>query len=276
MNSKKKLYHVRCCFCNGDDSYFLYTSYENDNYVKCKLCGMVYQNPRTNTDYGGSFWEESIDPDGKVRHLLLERDDKIRNRHKGDITYIHKLNPGKILDVGCGPGFFLSAIDDRWEKHGTDVSFFTANYIKEHYPNIKFFLGELKDADYPPNFFDVVYCFAVIEHVSNAEEIFREIHRITRPNGIVIVSTPNIDSFCARRFKGNYRLLSTPHIALWSKLTLTSLLEKTDFKAFKIKYPFWRTKYFTVKNLFRLLDKSKVSPPFFGNEMTIYARKIGD
>ncbi|MFC2006763.1 class I SAM-dependent methyltransferase [Chloroflexota bacterium] len=272
--AKQDSEYVDCCLCGADDTTFLFHDYQDDKYVRCNNCHLVYQNPRQVTQYEENFWEATIDPDGTVRHLLEEREDKIKNRYAGDISYIHKLPPGKILDVGCGPGFFLSAIDSKWEKYGTDISEFTIDYVRQHFPDINAFAGELSQAKYDDNFFNVVYCFAVMEHIGNHHEVLKEIHRITKPGGTLITSTPNIESFCARRFKGNYRLLSTPHIVLWSKATLTSLLEKNGFELFKVRYPFFGTKYFTLNNLFRLLNTKSVSPPCYGNEMTIYARKV--
>lgn len=264
---------VNCYLCGADAAAYLYHDYQGNRYVRCRQCGLVYQNPRTETEYEETFWEATVDPDGTVRHLLEEREDKIKNRYRGDIDYIHRLPPGRILDVGCGPGFFLSAIDPAWEKHGMDISEFTINYVREHYPDVRAYAGELSKASYADDYFDVIYCFAVMEHVDNPHEITQQMYRITRPGGIVIVSTPNIASFCARRFKGNYRLLSAPHIALWSPRTLSRLLAEHGLRPFKIRYPFFGTRYFNLKNIWRLLDTYKVSPPCYGNEMTIYARK---
>ena len=180
---------------------------------------------------------------------------------------------GKILDVGCGLGFFLSAINSQWEKYGVEISEFASDYARQHFPDINIFTGELGQAKYEDNFFDVVYCFSVLEHANNPNEIMSKIYRVIKPGSLLIVSVPNIESFCARRFKSNYRLLGVPHIVLWSRATLTTLLEQNGFKPFKVRYPFFGTKYFTLGNLFRLINTKNISPPFYGNEMTLYARR---
>lgn len=266
--------YVNCCFCNANEYTFLYHDFQDNPYVRCHKCGLVYQSPRKITRYEENYWESAIDPDGKVRNLLQEREDKIKNLYEGDIKYIHKLTPGKILDVGCGPGFFLSAISNQWGEYGVEISEFASDYARHHFPDINVFTGELPQAQYDDNFFDVVYFFHVIEHMGNPHEILKEIRRITKTNGILITSTPNIESFCAKRFKGNYRLLGTPHIVLWSRVTLTTLLEKNGFRPFKVRFPFFGTRYFTLGNLWRLVNTKKISPPFYGNIMTIYARKV--
>ena len=88
------------------------------------------------------------------------------------------------------------------------------------------------------------------------------------------MTTPNFDSGVARRFGKNYRLLhDKTHISLFSDCGLKQLLEDYGFFIDRIDYPFFETEYFTKENLLRLFDTQKVSPPFYGNVMTIYARK---
>lgn len=136
LMSKENSKYVNCCLCGADDDTYLYHDYQGNRYVRCNKCGLVYQNPRKVTQYENNYWMAAIDPDGKVRHLLQEREDKIKNQYDGDIKYIHKLNPGKILDVGCGPSFFLSAINKQWEKYGVDISEFASDYALQHFQEI--------------------------------------------------------------------------------------------------------------------------------------------
>ena len=44
-------------------------------------------------------------------------------------------------------------------------------------------------------------------------------------------------------------------------------------KVFDINFPYFETPYFTKKNLLRILDKSKVSPPFYGSTITLFLKK---
>ena len=80
-------------------------------------------------------------------------------------------------------------------------------------------------------------------------------------------------SFCSKRFKGNYRLLGAPHVIMWSPTTMKKLFSLIGFEIIKEYYPFFKTDYFTIKNLFRLLNKNNISPPFYGNEMNLYAKR---
>src|SRR3989338_6691985 len=60
-------------------------------------------------DYEESYWDKIVDPDGKERNRLEERE-----LFLGDIdyvvTYLKTLPPSKILDIGCGLGWLLAAL----------------------------------------------------------------------------------------------------------------------------------------------------------------------
>ena len=205
-----------------------------------------------------------------------ERKFKVNNRMINEIKYVNSLLPGKILDAGCGPGFFLAEINKEWGKYGIELSKFNVDYINDSFSDINVQVGSLEKLPYEDNFFDIVYSFQVMEHVFEPVKIFKEFSRVCKPDGKIIISTPNIDSFCSKRFKGNYRLLGAPHVIMWSPITMKHLFKLIGFEVVKEYYPFFKTEYFTLKNLIRLLNKRNVSPPFYGNEMNLYAKRISN
>lgn len=223
--------------------------------------------------YNG-YWETPVDPDGKVRNLSSEEEfERYKRNTKQEIDFINNLPGGKILDVGCGDFKFLRALGERWVKFGCDP------FIKDSWlenDSITLYKKNIEDCNFNSNYFDVVVIYHVIEHISDPISIIKEIRRVLKPNGILLLGTPNFNCWVARRFGNNFRLLhDKTHISLFSKDSMVSFLESYGFEIDEIKYPFFRTEYFTLKNLIRLLDTSKVSPPFYGNVMTFYCRKRG-
>ncbi len=73
--------------------------------------------PAEPVDYEEAYWGTIVDPDGKVRNRLEERE-KYLEDVKQELTFLKQLPPGRILDVGCGLGFLLSGLEPAWEKHG--------------------------------------------------------------------------------------------------------------------------------------------------------------
>ena len=263
-----------CPLCLSENQNQLYKDFEGSNFVRCEDCNFTFQNPRYELSYEKEYWGKAIDPDGNERDLITEKESKIKNLYSEDISYIEELEGGKILDAGCGFGFFLSALSNKWEKYGLELSKYCVNHINENYPDIKQVKAEIvENIPFGSECFDVIYSFHVIEHVKKPTEHINCLYKMIRKGGTLIISTPNIDSFVSKRFRGNYRLLGFPHIAMFSVVTLSKLLESVGFEILKIKFPFFKTDYFTFNNLLRLFNTKNISPPFYGNIMTFYAIK---
>lgn len=216
------------------------------------------------------YWGTVTDPDGVTRDLLSERERRVEDVAE-ELAHVHTLPPGRILDVGCGLGYLLSAVDDRWEKHGVELSQFAAKHASKH---AKVHVGDLRSAKYPAEHFDVVVLYHVIEHMYHPVEELEEIFRILKPNGQLIIGTPNFDSACARRFGEKYRMLHDPtHITLFSRESLDRFLWDHGFFVDRVEFPYFETRHFTTENFERLKDTNAISPPFYGNIMTFYCRK---
>ncbi|MDL1894810.1 SIS domain-containing protein [Anaerolineae bacterium CFX7] len=221
-------------------------------------------------DYEEAYWGTIVDPDGNVRDRLQEREKHLEDI-KQELTFLNNLPPGRILDMGCGLGFLLSGLSAEWEKYGVEVSRFAAAWAQQW---AKVFVGELEQADYPDEFFDVVVMHHVIEHLHDPIGAILTVHRILKCGGALLLGTPDFDSGCARRFGDRYRLLHDPtHVSLFTNDSMHRFLRDHGFVIDRVEYPFFETRYFTPENLLRLFDTSQVSPPFYGNFMTFYCHK---
>ena len=221
------------------------------------------------------YYQPSADPDGNLRDLRNEKENRIEFSID-EIDFINKLKlsdkQNKLLDIGCGCGFVLSAISDNFEKHGIEIVP-EAAAIAEQYAT-KIYTEGIEKIPFQEEFFDVISCLHVIEHISDPITFLKVVHKILKTHGHLIISSPNFDGALARRFGENFRLLhDKTHVSLFSDFSLKELLEDTGFVVDKIEYPFFDTKYFTKENLLKVFDTSTVSPAFYGNIMTLYVRK---
>lgn len=226
--------------------------------------------PKEPIDYEKAYWGNVVDPDGNVRDRREERD-KYLDDIKQELAFLNTLPPGRILDIGCGLGFLLSALTRGWERHGVEVSEFAARYARE-WANIH--TGTVADARYPSEHFDVVVMHHVVEHLEDPVSVILEVYRILRRGGVLLLGTVDFESGCARRFGDKYRLLHDPtHVSLFSNDSMHRCLRDHGFTIDRVEYPFFETRHFTRENLMRLFDIANVSPPFYGNLMTFYCHK---
>lgn len=98
---------------------------------------------------------------------------------------------GRVLDVGCGPGFLLRAFHRRgWETTGTELSETAASFAREQLKlNVE--SRELADMKLPDSHFDAVVVWHALEHIPQPEILLNEIARVLRPGGVLMVGAPN-------------------------------------------------------------------------------------
>ncbi len=134
---------------------------------------------------------------------------------------------GKLLDVGCGDGAFLSIMQDAgWEVTGIEPDPVAAKVAKEA-RGVPVIAGTLGDAKLTDESVDVVTLSHVIEHAYDPILLLRECRRILKPNGKVIVVTPNLASQGHQVFGNSWVHLDPPrHLYLFSPATLRSCCER--------------------------------------------------
>ncbi len=287
---------VNCNLCGQDSARFLFELGAR-RVVKCQNCRLVYVNPQpTGAELKkvyAAYFGTVKDPDGKTRNWVEEKDKKVRE-HKKEIEKLERYKKsGAILDVGSAAGFFLASLGKGWEKYGLEFDASIANYSRKTF-GLDVATGELKNAKYRKEFFDIINMSHVIEHMPDPAASLKKAYYFLKQDGLLVVATPNINSLCYRIFGKDFRLLNDPgHLFFFSDKTLRNLLEKTGFEIIKIDYPYFGTPYFNARELKNLAAKSfialalnpllklfgagkrirVVSPPFYGNTMTIYAKK---
>jgi ubiquinone/menaquinone biosynthesis C-methylase UbiE len=114
----------------------------------------------------------------------------------------HCQSPLRVVDVGCGKGWFLREFLTRaksgWniqkvEANGVDLVCSPGNFHKEISPDFKFFPMNLDGAKLPfeDASMDFMCCNHVIEHLFETEKLVREFRRVLKPNGLAVISVPN-------------------------------------------------------------------------------------
>ena len=136
---------------------------------------------------------------------------------------------GRVLDVGCGSGKLVAQMQAMgWEAEGVEVDPKAVEGAQRR--GIPVRLGQLAEQKYPDNHFDAVHMSHVIEHVHEPVELLKEVRRILKPEGRLVILTPNTSSWGYARFGSAWLNLDPPrHLMLFNAVNLRSAVERQKF-----------------------------------------------
>ena len=235
----------KCAVCSSEDCRQLY-EVKDYRIVKCKHCGFVYLDLAHEQSLTGIYQEEyfkgtfdseeTFNVSGWDYFDPVHYSEVLLHSRQALDTIERFLPPGKILDVGCGPGIFLrETLSKGWDPYGFDISDFAVQYAIEKLglPNVK--KMNVKEMNYVDNSFDVITMFHIIEHVPYPRELLERCFKILKNNGIILVETPDISSKRAERAGLEWKYLKIPeHVNYFSLKILVDLLKKIGFTHMKI------------------------------------------
>jgi 2-polyprenyl-3-methyl-5-hydroxy-6-metoxy-1,4-benzoquinol methylase len=124
------------------------------------------------------------------------------------------------------------AIEQGWAGYGTEIA--SGAFEQLSRLGINHFNGELRSANSPDDFFDLVYCSEVIEHLSDPASLLGESFRILRRGGLLYVTTPNYDSLSRRLIGFNWRVIGKEHICYFTPKVLSRALGRAGFSKVKV------------------------------------------
>jgi 2-polyprenyl-3-methyl-5-hydroxy-6-metoxy-1,4-benzoquinol methylase len=136
---------------------------------------------------------------------------------------------GRLLNVGCGP--FTEAermLQMGLDVYGCDISRFAIKKICDH--KIRLCDARVR-IPFKNNYFDIVYCTEVIEHLGQVGRFFDEITRVTKRDGMLLLSTPlfNYWKFRLKIMLGK-DIFDDYHCRYFTKESIKSKLEKCGFE----------------------------------------------
>lgn len=263
---------MSCAICDSDSFAFLFEK-NACRIEKCLICGLVQVTDIASTQqveqlYDVDFFERYYDDlesnQKKQRYVYLNFSNKLDQIEKR-----FKKKRGKILDVGCSFGFFLDVARQRgWGVEGIDVSKYAADYARQRL-GLSVINKPIMEADHEEKSFDVITMWYVVEHLSNPKQDLRRLSTFLKDEGILVVSTSNVDSFRAKVY-GKKWFIPPVHLLFFSPKTIRSLFKECYFHIIDQELAFPYEKYLRKYKLFNLLNKIKL-----GDNIVYYAQKLG-
>lgn len=224
---------VKCVICKSDNAQIVFRA-KGFDFVRCKKCGLIYTNPRLAEEKVEKFYkgQKSIDiwTDVLTSPLQMEYD---RKKFDLRLQWIEKyVSRGKILDIGCSVGLFLKIARDRgWEPYGLELNTRAVKYAKDKFKlkNIKQVI--LEKAKFPENYFNAAGLWGVLEHILHPDRVLKELYKVLKPGGVVVISIPNAGSLAARILRERTSCFNgMVHLWFFNPKTMKYFLEKLGYK----------------------------------------------
>jgi SAM-dependent methyltransferase len=225
---------VACAVCGSADTRPLIDKM-GYQIARCARCGLVYANPRApherilarySSDY---FWKEYLPSLGVIDGAFdLAQFDL---RHKAMLDMMAARSSGRrLLEVGCGAGFFLKAAQRAgWQVEGIELSEEASRFAVDRL-QLPIRRERAETAPIPPASFDVAAMFDVIEHLFDPAAVLAAIARALMPGGTLVISTPNFDSASRVALGADWAVLSPlEHVYYFTEDSLRRLLAGAGF-----------------------------------------------
>ena len=138
---------------------------------------------------------------------------------------------GKLLDIGAGTGEFLMvAKENGWQTTGIEPSDKARNIALKKGVFLADSLADLEDHS-----FDVISMWHVLEHVPNLENQIKELKRLLKPTGTILIAVPNFNSFDAKYYGKFWAAYDVPrHLWHFSKTAIKGLFAKEGLHLQKV------------------------------------------
>jgi 2-polyprenyl-3-methyl-5-hydroxy-6-metoxy-1,4-benzoquinol methylase len=182
----------------------------------------------------------------------------LENTFKGD----------QVLDVGSGAGWFA-----EWVATTGRVSAAVDPYGKPSLA-VDGYYDHVRDVP-GYEFLSLARCHHVIEHVDKPRDMIAEIRTLLKPGGWLLISTPDFGGACAAQYGDRYRMLHDPtHCSLFTNESMHRFLRDHGFEIERVTYPMAERHWGSLYSHLECGEMNGWSPPFPGNHMTFYARKV--
>jgi SAM-dependent methyltransferase len=260
--SPEELETTNCPICGPGHAQILKYDFTAYHVVSCAHCGLVFLSPRLTekailklysdqeyyvSEVAGQGYDEYLE----VKHNWI----KTFTRRLAQISKYQK--PGRSLDIGCGPGFFLEAAQSKgYDVFGLDPSDYIVNVAREQFGN-RIQKGLIESADYPAEYFDLVVAFDTFEHVYHPIEWLSAVRRVLNKGGLLAITTPNPSSILAKISGGKWVSFKLPeHVFYWAPETIRQVLAE-GWEILEINHA---GQYASLSFLFRRLFRLPANP----------------
>jgi 2-polyprenyl-3-methyl-5-hydroxy-6-metoxy-1,4-benzoquinol methylase len=265
--------------------------------VKCRDCSFCFVYPQENHqniaeryDSESYFNTEFVQKFGYGNYIHDHYLAELWFKQLLERIYRFSPPPGLLLDVGCALGYFLAqAHTSGWEVQGLERSQFAVQYAQNQF-QLNIHHGTLENNQLQEHEYDIVTMFDVLEHVLDINIALKEITRLVKQGGLLVLTTPN-EGGLSRKIMRKYWFHFKPyeHTYYFSEHSLRQFLEKYGFEVIFIERcykilnvdvminRFFHYNSFIARNMQKLSGKQRwkyIPFSFPTGELNVFARKL--
>jgi len=264
---------LSCPICGREDPRLLYPL-TDFSILACSRCRQIYLRPLPSPEEIREIFSRLYTAgEGSVPELKHyyeycyedAPDNPLVKRYELWLDAIERQRPpGRLLDVGCGTGLFLSVAQRRgWQPFGIDDCAEATEHARRHF-GIDVWTGEFADFPDQDRGFDAITGWDILEHARDPIGLLQAMRRRLAPAGVVALSTPNqrsiLDLVAGALYRLSGRRLSAPlekfyieqHFLYFTPKTLRQAFERADFEVAELRRELTDLKRLTLSPPMRL------------------------
>lgn len=199
--------------------------------VKCNNCGVVFFKDDISKDELSNLYNKSGYFFGTEYMDYIKEKNALQKNFLNRIKYLRRLYPvkGKLFEIGCAYGFFLELAQNYWQVKGIDISEDACMYAK-NILGLDVICDDFLNYKMEDNY-DIFCLWDTIEHLKCPHLYIQKISKNIKPNGLLCITTGDIQSLVARFRKEKWRMIHPPtHLFYFSRQSLSFLLNSFGFK----------------------------------------------
>ena len=216
------LQHAECPLCGPAPGVEVRFDFPPFQVVACRGCRLSFLSPRLSEDemlklyQSEAYFSSGVPGQGYDEYLGVRAN--WHRTFRGRLQRIQRYRPtGRVLDVGCGPGYFMEvAAGLGYDVWGVDASAYAITLAQGSLAG-RVRQATLETAGFEPESFDVITAFDTFEHIYDPLRFLDTARGLLKPRGLLAMTTPNARSWLARLSGRRWVSFKIPeHVFYWS------------------------------------------------------------
>lgn len=263
-----------CTACAGTEVSFR-CSVHGQSVHECRSCGLRFFHPQPSDDqlaaiYTADYFLGSESEEGRRRVAELKQG--TARQHVERLAQQLGRRTGRILEIGCGKGEFLA--EAQWagfDVHGLEYSSDAVAAANTRLGEQRVQVGQVGATPLEDAAYDAIVFFDVLEHVRDPMDFMRRIGRALKPGGLVMLTTPAVDTLSARLMGRHWMEYKVEHLYYFTRASLRLLFKQANLTPRQFRP---NTKVLSFDYIYRHFERFRV--PLVSGLLGLFRRCMPD